>query len=331
MRTTPAHGLLWLAACVAVVPAALLAVSLPPSATFLNQAAALSGWGVMGAALALGLHHSTDASARLALPPINRGLAALLAALGLLAAACAGSWAWNGLPSSITASNLGFVAAAALVLLLGAATMRPLLERLLPIVVFLLAITVIGILDAAGIAFSKRGVTVDESRRLILDQVPFGQDEHQAAPFPLDQVGDLQVLGFERVRGVHDQQHDLREGQRADRVLGGKLFELTELQRAGLAVHAAILKAQADLDLAAITLNLTGFGDQLMFADADQDEEVFSCRAPAGTPKGGLEVGLEPIHCSAWQVLRVLTDEQRAEMDKQMARFEERMKGRKDG
>ena len=122
MRTTPAHGLLWLAACVAVVPAALLAVGLPPSATFLNQAAALSGCGVMGTALALGLHHSTDASARLALPPINRGLAALLAALGLLAAACAGSWAWNGLPSSITASNLGFVAAAALVLLLGAAT-----------------------------------------------------------------------------------------------------------------------------------------------------------------------------------------------------------------
>ena len=122
MRTTPAHGLLWLAACVAVVPAALLAVSLPPSATFLNQAAALSGWGVMGAALALGLHHSTDASARLALPPINRGLAALLAALGLLAAACVGSWAGNGLPLSITASNLAFVAAAALALLLVPAT-----------------------------------------------------------------------------------------------------------------------------------------------------------------------------------------------------------------
>ena len=122
MRTTPAHGLLWLVVCVAVVPAALLAVSLPPSATFLNQAAALSGWGVLGSVLALGLHPSADAGARLALPPINSGLAALLAALVLLAAACAGSWAWNGLPWSITASNLAFVAAAALVLLLGAAT-----------------------------------------------------------------------------------------------------------------------------------------------------------------------------------------------------------------
>ncbi len=122
MQTNPAHGLLWLAACVAVVPAALLAVGLPPSATFLNQAAALSGWGVLGTVLALGLSPCTDGSARLALPPINSGLAALLGALGLLAAACAGSWAWNGLPLSITASNLAFVAAAALVLLLGAAT-----------------------------------------------------------------------------------------------------------------------------------------------------------------------------------------------------------------
>ena len=66
MRSTPAHGLLWLAACLAVVPAALLAVSLPPSATFLNQVAALSGWGVMATVLALGLPQCTDASGRLA-------------------------------------------------------------------------------------------------------------------------------------------------------------------------------------------------------------------------------------------------------------------------
>jgi O-antigen ligase len=58
----------------------------------------------------------------LARPPIHWGLAALLAALGLLAAACVGSWAWNGLPLSITASNVAFVAAAALLVLLGAAT-----------------------------------------------------------------------------------------------------------------------------------------------------------------------------------------------------------------
>jgi O-antigen ligase len=122
MRSTPAHGLLWLAACLAVVPAALLAVSLPPSATFLNQVAALSGWGVMATVLALGLPQCTDASGRLAWPPIHWGLAALLGALTLLAAACVGSWAWNGLPLSITASNVAFVAAAALLVLLGAAT-----------------------------------------------------------------------------------------------------------------------------------------------------------------------------------------------------------------
>jgi O-antigen ligase len=122
MRSTPAHGLLWLAACLAVVPAALLAVSLSPSATFLNQAAALSGWGVMATVLALGLPRRTDASGRLARPPIHLGLAALLGALALLAAACVGSWVWNGLPLSITASNVAFVAAAALLVLLGAAT-----------------------------------------------------------------------------------------------------------------------------------------------------------------------------------------------------------------
>ncbi len=122
MRTTPAHGLLWLAACLAVVPATLLAVGLPPSATFLNQAAALSGWGVMGTVLALGLPRGTAAGAPLGMPPVNAGLTALLAALGLLAAACIGSCAWNGLPLSIAASNLAFVAAAALLLLLGAAT-----------------------------------------------------------------------------------------------------------------------------------------------------------------------------------------------------------------
>lgn len=76
-------------------------------------------------------------------------------------------------------------------------------------------------------------------------------------------------------------------------------------------------------------LEETGFGDQLMFADADEDEEVFSCRAPTG-PHSNSEVGITPVLCSAWQVLRILTDEQRAEMDRQMARFEERMKGRKD-
>ena len=83
------------------MPAALLAVSLPPSATFLNQVAALSGWGVMATVLALGLPQCTDASGRLARPPIHWGLAALLGAAVMLgwgvADRAAGATSWIGL------------------------------------------------------------------------------------------------------------------------------------------------------------------------------------------------------------------------------------------
>ena len=44
--------LLSIAALLAVVSAALLATNVPPSATFLNQAAAVSGWGAFCAVLA---------------------------------------------------------------------------------------------------------------------------------------------------------------------------------------------------------------------------------------------------------------------------------------
>ncbi|MDL2337020.1 MAG: Wzy polymerase domain-containing protein [Pseudomonadota bacterium] len=115
---------LWLAvtAGLAVVTATLLAVNLPPSATFLNQAAAVSGWGVFCAALAW----------RLALAPApadpslrgGGGLTALLSALTLLIAACVGSWALTGLPASMALSAIGLLAAAGLVACIGAATMR---------------------------------------------------------------------------------------------------------------------------------------------------------------------------------------------------------------
>ena len=122
MRFTPAQGLLWLAACLAVVPATLLAVSLSPSATFLNQAAALSGWGLFGVALACGLHRPQGPLP--GLTPLGGGLASLLAALGVLVAATMGSWAWNGLPSSLALSNIAFMAAAGLTVMLGASVSR---------------------------------------------------------------------------------------------------------------------------------------------------------------------------------------------------------------
>ena len=109
-----------LAALLAVVPAVLLAIHLPPSATFLNQAAAVSGWGVFCVVLALQMRRAPAAApARRA----NGGLRALLLGLALLMAACAMSWARHGLPSSMAWSAMGLLAAAALVAMVGAAAM----------------------------------------------------------------------------------------------------------------------------------------------------------------------------------------------------------------
>ena len=104
----PPPGSPWLtiAACLAVVSPAVLAVNLPPSATFLNQAAAVSGWGLFCAVLAWSLVPGPSA-------PSMRwgvGLRALLAAVALLMAACAGSWMMTGLPSSLTLSAIGMLA-----------------------------------------------------------------------------------------------------------------------------------------------------------------------------------------------------------------------------
>ena len=115
-----AEGLFFsLAALLAVLPAALLATNVPPSATFLNQAAAVSGWGAFCAVLALRMIHMPSALARRA----DGGLRALLFALALLISACAASWAVNGLPASMALSAIGLLAAAGLVAVVGAATM----------------------------------------------------------------------------------------------------------------------------------------------------------------------------------------------------------------
>lgn len=96
----------WIAvAPLAVALPVLLAFNLPPSATFLNQAAALIGWCLWLAMLAAQLP-------RPARP--TPGLAALLAAFGLLALAALGAFAWAALPGTLTLSAIGMLAAAAL-------------------------------------------------------------------------------------------------------------------------------------------------------------------------------------------------------------------------
>ena len=106
-------------ALLTTVPAALLAINLPPSATFLNQAAAVVGWGVFCTVLALPLARQSP----LLPQPLEGGLQALLLALALLIAACALSCAVYGLPASLAVSAIGLLAAAGLVAVVGAATM----------------------------------------------------------------------------------------------------------------------------------------------------------------------------------------------------------------
>src|SRR6266568_5086158 len=95
-----------LCAALALTMPALLAFNLPPSATFFNQAAALVGWGGFLAVVAA----AAQLRSRLGFP----GLAALLAALGLLLAASFVSPFWAGLPWALALSGAGLIGAAAL-------------------------------------------------------------------------------------------------------------------------------------------------------------------------------------------------------------------------
>ena len=144
-QASPAGGpWMTVAAGLAVVPAALLAVNLPPSATFLNQAAAVSGWGLFCAVVAW-LLVTVRSAAPLHWGP---GLKALLAALLILMAACAGSWALTGLPSSLALSAIGMLAAAGLVACVGAAATAAGLGAAV-FRAFCLALVTAGLLSAA--------------------------------------------------------------------------------------------------------------------------------------------------------------------------------------
>jgi O-antigen ligase len=103
-------------ACVALCAPMLLAFNVPPSSTFLNQAAALIGWGAWLTSIAWTLR-------RPALPTAG-GLWALQSALALLGLAAFASPLWAGLPWGLSLADIGFVAAAAVTVQCAAAAQR---------------------------------------------------------------------------------------------------------------------------------------------------------------------------------------------------------------
>ena len=90
----------------------LLAFNLPPSSTFLNQAAALVGWG--GLLLVLAGAFNAGSMRR------SNGLLALQTALVLLLVAALVAPLWAGLPWSLSLSSAVLIGAAALAVLIGA-------------------------------------------------------------------------------------------------------------------------------------------------------------------------------------------------------------------
>ena len=91
---------------VAVALPTLIAYNLPPSATYLNQAAALIGWGAWLTFL------TSHLPTRVGRP--NSGLAALLAALALMLLAALAAPLWAGAPWALAWSSAGLISAAAL-------------------------------------------------------------------------------------------------------------------------------------------------------------------------------------------------------------------------
>jgi O-antigen ligase len=104
-------------ALVAVALPVLLAYNLPPSSTFLNQAAALVGWGLFCAMLAATLPRQATAAA-------SGGLRSLVVALVLLLGAVVVSMFHSGLPSGLGLSSLGLIGAAILVACTAAAVQQ---------------------------------------------------------------------------------------------------------------------------------------------------------------------------------------------------------------
>lgn len=97
-----------IAALFATALPVLLAFNVPPSSTFLNQAAALAGWGVFVAVLAAGGATARDS---------GRSFLSLGAVLVVLALAALGAAVRTHLPSGLALSSTGIAAAAVLTVL----------------------------------------------------------------------------------------------------------------------------------------------------------------------------------------------------------------------
>ena len=67
---------------------------------------------------------------------------------------------------------------------------------------------------------------------LVVDQVPFVEADDQRPALALDEIGERQVLLLERDRRVEQQDHDLGEAHRAQRVGDRELLELLDDSRA---------------------------------------------------------------------------------------------------
>jgi O-antigen ligase len=103
-------------ASLAIAFPTLIAFNVPPSATFLNQAAAFVGWG--GFLLVLGTSIPRSAW------PRTPAATALLAAMALLLALSLAASMWRSVPWSISLSAAGTIASAILAIAMGAAATR---------------------------------------------------------------------------------------------------------------------------------------------------------------------------------------------------------------
>jgi O-antigen ligase len=107
-----------IAAAAAVAAPALIAFNLPPSATFLNQVAALIGWSGWLMLLAASLPRRAQGARP------DSGALALSAALALLALAALAAPLWTGLPSTLSLSAAGLIGAALLTAAIAVAVQR---------------------------------------------------------------------------------------------------------------------------------------------------------------------------------------------------------------
>ena len=75
-------------------------------------------------------------------------------------------------------------------------------------------------------------------------------------------------------------------------------------------------------------IEATGFGDQMMFAD--EDETVYTCKAPQENPNAGRFFGPTPVTCDGWAMIGVANSgaDRLNELDRLIAQRESRGKGR---